>query len=160
MLVFQITKISSSFIKMKPYIIKKIVFPLATYFWLNWQHIIILLFNLSYTFGPILWYYLLSSPCASSLIYNIWKITELTLCHVFQDGHNQDMWCDCHILVLTADSYPRRGGWTFCWLYRFLLVHIIFFLFIKKLFFFINFEFKSEDLSHLFIWMAQKICLI
>lgn len=69
---------------------KKIVFPFATYFWLNWQHIIILLFNLPYTFGPILWYYLLSFPCASSLIYNIWKVTKLTLCHVFQDGHHQD----------------------------------------------------------------------
>ena len=46
--------------------------------------------NLPYTFGPILWYYLLSFPCASSLIYNIWKVTKLTLCHVFQDGHHQD----------------------------------------------------------------------
>ena len=59
-----------------------------------------------------------------------------------------------------ADSYPRWGGWTFCRLYTFLLVHIIFFLFIKKHFFLINFEFKSEDPSHLFIRMAHKICLI
>ena len=152
MLVFQITKISSSFIKMKPYIIKKIVFPFATYFWLNWQHIIILLFNLPYTFGPILWYYLLSFPCASSLIYNIWKVTKLTLCHVFQDGHHQDNRICGVVAISLCWLIPTSR-----WLNFLLIVHISIG---PPFFFFINFEFKSEDPSHLFIRMAQKICLI
>ena len=153
MLVFQITKISSSFIKMKPYIIKKIVFPFANYFWLNWQHIIILLFNLPYTFGPILWYYLLSFPCASSLIYNIWKVTKLTLCHVFQDGHHQDNRICGVVAISLCWLIPTSR-----WLNFLLIVHIS--IGPRFFFFFINFEFKSEDPSHLFIRMAQKICLI